>query len=38
MIYALADKSVEIEALKRFPEYEELRDGTLMRMEGEKEF
>jgi hypothetical protein len=28
----------EFEALKRFPEYEELRDGTLMRMEGEKEF
>jgi hypothetical protein len=28
----------EFEALKRFGHYEELRDGTLMRMEGEKEF
>ena len=28
----------EFEALKRFGDYEELRDGTLMRMEGEKEF
>jgi hypothetical protein len=25
-------------ALKRFGDYEELRDGTLMRMEGDKEF
>jgi hypothetical protein len=28
----------EFEALKRFGDYEELRDGTLMRIEGEKEF
>ena len=28
----------EFEALKRFPEYETLNDGTLMRMEGSKEF
>ena len=28
----------EWEALKRFPEYEELSDGTLMRIEGSKEF
>ena len=28
----------EFEALKRFGDYEELRDGTLMRMEGEREF
>jgi hypothetical protein len=28
----------EFEALKRFGDYEEFRDGTLMRMEGEKEF
>jgi hypothetical protein len=28
----------EFEALKRFPDYEELSDGTLMRMEGDKEF
>ena len=34
---ALASR-VEFEALKRFGDYEELRDGTLMRMEGDKEF
>ncbi len=34
---ALASRS-EFEALKRFGDYEELRDGTLMRMEGDKEF
>jgi hypothetical protein len=28
----------EFEALKRFGDYQELRDGTLMRMEGDKEF
>ena len=28
----------EFEALKRFPEYEPLTDGTLMRIEGSKEF
>ena len=28
----------EFEALKRFGDYEELSDGTLMRMEGDKEF
>jgi hypothetical protein len=28
----------EFEALKRFPEYEELSDGTLMRVEDGKEF
>ena len=28
----------EFEALKRFGDYEELIDGTLMRMEGNKEF
>ena len=28
----------ELEALKRFPEYEMLNDGTLMRIEGSKEF
>jgi hypothetical protein len=28
----------EFAALKRFGEYEELRDGTLMRIEGVKEF
>ena len=28
----------EFEALKRFPEYETLTDGTLMRIEGSKEF
>ena len=28
----------EFEALKRFPEYETLNDGTLMRMDGSKEF
>jgi hypothetical protein len=28
----------EFQALKRFGDYEELRDGTLMRMEGDKEF
>ena len=28
----------EFAALKRFGDYEELRDGTLMRMEGDKEF
>jgi hypothetical protein len=28
----------EFEALKRFGDYEELRDGTLIRMEGSKEF
>jgi hypothetical protein len=27
-----------LEALKRFPDYEELSDGTLMRIEGNKEF
>ncbi len=29
---------VEFEALKRFGDYKELADGTLMRMEGNKEF
>ena len=28
----------EFEALKRFGDYEELSDGTLMRIEGDKEF
>jgi hypothetical protein len=28
----------ELEALKRFPDYEGLSDGTLMRIEGNKEF
>jgi hypothetical protein len=28
----------EFEALKRFGDYKELTDGTLMRMEGNKEF
>jgi hypothetical protein len=28
----------EFEALKRFGDYQELTDGTLMRMEGNKEF
>ena len=28
----------EFEALKRFGDYEKLRDGTLMRIKGEKEF
>jgi hypothetical protein len=28
----------EFEALKRFGDYEEISDGTLMRMEGNKEF
>jgi hypothetical protein len=28
----------EFEALLRFGDYEELRDGTLMRIEGDKEF
>ncbi len=28
----------EFEALKRFPEYETLNDGTLMRVDGGKEF
>ena len=28
----------EFEALKRFGDYEELRHGTLMRVEGEREF
>jgi hypothetical protein len=28
----------EFEALKRFGDYEELADGTLMRVEGDKEF
>jgi hypothetical protein len=28
----------ELEALKRFPDYETLTDGTLMRIEGSKEF
>jgi len=28
----------EFEALKRFGDYEELNDGTLMRTEGDKEF
>ena len=28
----------EFEALKRFPEYEPLSDGTLMRIDGSKEF
>ena len=28
----------EFEALKRFPDYEELSDGTLTRIEGKKEF
>ena len=28
----------EFQALKRFGDYEELRDGTLMRIEGDKEF
>ena len=35
---SIAVSRSEFEALKRFPEYEELRDGTLMRMEGSKEF
>ena len=35
---SIAVSRSEFEALKRFPDYEELRDGTLMRMEGEKEF
>ena len=35
---SIAVSRSEFEALKRFPEYEELRDGTLTRMEGEKEF
>ena len=34
---ALASRG-EFEALKRFGDYEELRDCTLMRMEGDKEF
>ena len=28
----------EFEALKRFGDYEQLKDGSLMRMEGKKEF
>ena len=28
----------EFEALKRFGDYTELQDGTLMRVEGDKEF
>ena len=28
----------EFEALKRFGDYEELQDGTLMRVEGDMEF
>jgi hypothetical protein len=28
----------EFQALKRFGDYEQLSDGTLMRMEGKKEF
>ena len=35
---SIAVSRSEFEALKRFPEYEELRDGTLLRMEGSKEF
>jgi hypothetical protein len=35
---SIAVSRSEFEALKRFPEYEELSDGTLMRMEGSKEF
>ena len=35
---SIAVSRSEFEALKRFPEYEKLNDGTLMRMEGEKEF
>ena len=33
---SIAVSRSEFEALKRFPEYEELGDGTLMRMEGEQ--
>jgi len=35
---SIAVSRSEFVALKRFGDYEELRDGTLMRMEGEKEF
>jgi Lon protease-like protein len=35
---SIAVSRSEFEALKRFPEYEELSDGTLIRMEGSKEF
>ena len=35
---SIAVSRSEFEALKRFGDYEELRDGTLMRIEGEKEF
>ena len=35
---SIAVSRSEFEALKRFPEYEELNDGTLMRLESEKEF
>ena len=35
---SIAVSRSEFEALKRFPEYEELSDGTLMRIEGSKEF
>jgi hypothetical protein len=33
-----AESRGEFEALKRFGDYEELRDGTLMRVEGDMEF
>ena len=35
---SIAVSRSEFEALKRFPEYKKLNDGTLMRMEGSKEF
>ena len=35
---AIAVSEGEFEALKRFGDYEQLSDGTLMRMEGKKEF
>jgi hypothetical protein len=33
-----AESRGELEALKRFGDYEELRDGTLMRVDADKEF
>jgi hypothetical protein len=33
-----AESRGEFEALKRFGDYEELQDGTLMRVDGDKEF
>ncbi len=35
---SIAVSRSQFEALKRFPKYELLNDGTLMRMEGSKEF